>query len=87
MNILGWTHWRILSVEENTHDFQITAEQEAVISRCPHCTSSLLYRHGTRPQLFMDIPIRGKHTGINVIRRRYQCAENAARPFLSRFTT
>lgn len=73
MNILGWTHWRILGVSEHTHNFQITAEQEAVISCCPHCSSTQLYRHGTRPQLFMDIPIRGKRAAINVIRRRYQC--------------
>ncbi len=75
MNILSWTHWRILDVSENTNDYCITAEQEAVVSCCPHCASSLLYGHGTKTQRFMDTPIRGKRVGILVIRRRYKCRE------------
>jgi transposase len=73
LNILGWTHWRILSVEESTHRYQITAEPEAVVLCCSHCGGSCLHRHEVKRQLFMDIPIRGKHTGILVLRKRYLC--------------
>jgi hypothetical protein len=31
LNILGWTHWRILSVDESNDDYHITAEPEAVM--------------------------------------------------------
>jgi transposase len=75
LNILGWTHWRILSVKEHEHDYQITAEQEAVNLCCPHCSSSRLYRHEIKHQLFMDIPIRGRRTGIQVVRKRYRCRD------------
>lgn len=73
MNILGWEHWYILSVEEHEHHYQITAEQDAVSLCCPHCNSTMLYRHEIKHQLFMDIPIRGKRTGILVVRKRYRC--------------
>ncbi len=73
MNILGWEHWRILSVEESAHRYQITAEPTAVVLCCPHCGSSHLHRHEVKAQLFMDIPIRGKPTGIVVQRLRYLC--------------
>lgn len=73
MNILGWPNYHILSVDEREHDYQITAEQEAVSLCCPHCGSLSLYRHEVKQQLFLDIPIRGKRTALLIIRKRYRC--------------
>lgn len=73
MNILDWPNYRILSVDEHEHDYQITAEQVAVSLCCPHCASLSLYRHEVKPQLFLDIPIRGKRTALLIIRKRYRC--------------
>lgn len=75
MNILGWIHWHILAVDEHEHDYQISAQQEAIPSCCLSCGYGKLYRHEVKKQLFMDIPIRGKRTGILAHRRRYRCCQ------------
>jgi transposase len=55
------------------HRYQITAEPEVILLCCPHCGGSQLHRHEVKHQLFLDIPIRGKQTGILVLRKRYLC--------------
>lgn len=40
--------------------------------RCPECGFDKLYRHGSRKQLIMDLPIRLKRVGLQLNRRRYR---------------
>lgn len=76
-SILNLSNWRVISVDENDHDYRVTAEYEPEPAVCPNCgvVSPRLRKWGTYEQIFMDLPVHAKRTGINVIRRRYQCQE------------
>ncbi len=43
--------------------------------RCPKCGFDKLYKHSSRKQLIMDLPIHLKRVGLQVNRRRYKCRE------------
>ena len=43
--------------------------------RCPECGFDKLYKHSSRNQLIMDLPIRLKRVGLQLNRRRYKCRE------------
>jgi transposase len=73
LDILGLTGIRILAIDEDTQDFHIQAESLSSPSCCAHCHSLHLYRHEIKPQLFLDLPIRGKRVGIIMQRHRYRC--------------
>lgn len=75
MNILGLTDYRVFTIDEGEHDFHIQAELITPPSCCTHCGYGKLYKHEVKPQLYMDIPIRNKHVGIIVQRKRYRCCE------------
>jgi transposase len=72
-NILGWNHWHVLAVETNAHDYLITAERDAGVVVCPHCSNSFVHKHDTRPHVFMDTPLHGRRVGIRVLKKRFQC--------------
>ncbi|MEK4356305.1 transposase [Paenibacillus sp. FSL M7-1455] len=45
-------------------------------SSCPHCGCvANLYKHSSREQICMDLPIRGKRVGLCIKRQRYRCRE------------
>jgi transposase len=73
MNILNWQHWHVIQVVESSRDYQIIAEPLVHPLYCLFCESPLLYRHENKQQLFLDIPLHGKRTGIQALRRRYLC--------------
>jgi transposase len=50
------------------------AEKVSPSFSCPECNSPVI-GFGKKDQLFMDIPMHGKRTGIVVIRKRYRCRE------------
>ena len=73
MDLLGLADFRVLVVDEHTYDFHFQVVLAAPPLQCVQCGQHKLYRHETKPQLFMDLPIRGKRVGITVQRRRYRC--------------
>lgn len=74
MNLLNWSHWRIIQVEENDLDFRITAQLIDSPAVCISCgTVGELRPYGARAQRFMDLPIQAKRTGLIVERRRLKC--------------
>lgn len=73
MNLLGLADFHVLVAEEHDYDFHIQVELIASPLQCVHCQHAKLYRHETKPQLFMDLPIRAKRVGISVQRHRYRC--------------
>lgn len=75
MDILGLADYRIIAVNETEHDFHIQAECISLPSCCAHCGHPKLYKHETKPQLYMDAPIRGKRVGIIIQRKRYRCCK------------
>lgn len=73
-NLLNWPHWVIDLVEENDHDYRISAHLLSLPTACPLCgTIGVLRPYGTREQRFMDLPIHAKRVGILVGRRRFKC--------------
>ena len=74
MDILNLPGLRALQVTDNEYgDYRIMAETTASPSfSCTECGSQAI-GFGKKEQLFMDIPIHGKRTGIVVIRKRFRC--------------
>ncbi len=73
-NLLNWPHWVIDLVEENDHDYRISAHLLTLPAACPLCgTVGILHPYGVREQRFMDLPIHAKRVGIMVGRRRFKC--------------
>lgn len=62
--------------QENESDMLFKVEKVSPPSYCPHCgVVANLYRHGTRKQLVLDLPIRLKRVGLQIQRKRYKCRE------------
>ena len=77
MNILNLPRFNVLNLQENEHDYCIEVEVDSPPQFCPHCgcIDPTLQKYGIKKQLFMDIPMHGKSTGILVKRQRYKCKE------------
>nr|WP_270376004.1 transposase [Enterococcus thailandicus] len=63
----------IESPQENETDMMFKVEAIEPPERCPECGFDKLYKHGSRRQLIMDLPIRLKRVGLQLNRRRYKC--------------
>lgn len=63
----------IESPQENETDMMFKVEAIEPPERCPECGFDKLYRHGSRKQLIMDLPIRLKRVGLQLNRRKYKC--------------
>lgn len=73
MNILGLVDYHIFTIDETEYDFHIQAELITSPSCCAHCGHTKLHRHEVKSQLYMDVPVRNKHVGLLIRRRRYLC--------------
>jgi transposase len=73
LDLLGLPDFRVLVVNEHTHDFHFQAVLIVPPLHCVHCGHHKLHRHERKSQLFMDLPIRGKRVGITVERHRFLC--------------
>ncbi|MGG0939211.1 ISL3 family transposase [Brevibacillus centrosporus] len=74
MNILNLPTFNVTNQETNENgDYVIWVESVSPPSRCPDCGFDSLYKHGTKKQLFMDLPMHGKRVGIAINRQRYKC--------------
>ena len=61
--------------QENETDMMFKVEAVGPPERCPECGFDKLYKHSSRNQLIMDLPIRLKRVGLQLNRRRYKCRE------------
>ena len=61
--------------QENESDMMFKVEATFPPVRCPQCGFDRLYKHTSRKQLIMDLPIRLKRVGLQLNRRRYKCRE------------
>ncbi|MBN6189411.1 ISL3 family transposase [Aneurinibacillus sp. BA2021] len=61
--------------QENETDMMFKVEAIDPPERCPECGFDKLYKHDSRKQLIMDLPIRLKRVGLQLNRRRYKCRE------------
>lgn len=79
MNIINLPNWVVVGIQQSQHDYRIEASYTVEPVACTHCGRgrlfNKLYRHGTRPQLLMDVPTHGKRVGIVLHRIRYRCQD------------
>jgi transposase len=74
-NILNLPDYKVERVEENDHDYHITAEVSTPPSICVGCGSTRLIGHGRNEQVIRDIPTHGKRVAIYVDTRRWRCQD------------
>ena len=72
-NILNLPCYKVLSIQENEHDYHIDVETLHAPTSCPHCQSSNLVGFGRREQMVKDLPMHGRRVGLYIDTRRYQC--------------
>ncbi len=72
-DLLNLPSYRVLGVDENEHDYRISAESLDPPKECPHCHSVHLVRFGRRDQMVRDLPMHGKRVGLYIDTRRYRC--------------
>lgn len=67
--------WKTLAVHESENDYHVEAEiTEQAPTFCRECFKyTEIVKFGTRKQVVLDSPTRGKRVGIHVARQRYQC--------------
>lgn len=74
-DFLHLSGWKTLHIHESEHDYHIEAEITTKPPHlCPHCWDfSEFEKFGTRRQIVLDAPVRGKRVGIHFSRQRYRC--------------
>ncbi|GIO14304.1 hypothetical protein J19TS2_38590 [Cohnella xylanilytica] len=76
MDSLNLPKFNVLSIRENEFEFLIQVAPNSPPLSCPHCgCRANLYKHASREQICMDLPIRGKRVGLLIKRRRYRCRD------------
>lgn len=75
MDILNLQFFSVTNVAETKDAFQISAEVSApdYTLTCPFCHMKERVRFGSKPQSFMDAPIRGKRVTVCIDRQRFRC--------------
>lgn len=74
-NILNLPDYKVVRVEENDHDYHITAEVSNPPTVCVDCGSDRLIGHGRNERVIRDMPTHGKRTAIYVDTRRWRCVD------------
>ncbi|MFM9281190.1 ISL3 family transposase [Paenibacillus jiagnxiensis] len=76
MDILNLSKFNILYIYENEFDFLIQVMANSLPLTCPHCGCvANLYKHDSREQICMDLPIHGKRVELLIKRQRYRCRD------------
>nr|WP_238343600.1 ISL3 family transposase [Gracilibacillus saliphilus] len=76
-SLLVLSEFKILEdIQENEDDILISVEAISNPFHCPHCRHpAKYYKHGSRKQVILDLPIRIKRVCLQVNRKRYKCLE------------
>lgn len=74
-NILNLPDYKVVRVEENDHDYHITAEVSNPPAICVGCGSGRMIGHGRNEQVIRDMPTHGKRVAIYVDTRRWRCVD------------
>src|SRR3989304_6861072 len=72
-NILNRPAYTVISLEENDHDYHISAETKQPPLQCQLCQSDNLVGFGRREQMVRDLPMHGRRVGLYINARRFQC--------------
>lgn len=76
-NQLYLPDWTVSEVEVIDGAYQIGATYDVAPTHCLKCglVDAPLYKHGTKTITYVDAPVHGRQTFINVKRGRYRCRE------------
>lgn len=73
-DILDLENWKAISVTKTDEEQTIEAEYLIQPQFCQKCGApDNLYKHGTKPVIYRDSPIRGLPVAIKAILKRYKC--------------
>ncbi len=72
-DLLNLPTLRVVSVDDSGGQYTVMAEADTAPDACPRCGASAFYGHGTKPQLFVDMPSHGHYVTIQIDRRRFRC--------------
>lgn len=72
-DILRLPSLRAETVEDNGDHYRIRASGQFLPGICPQCRSFELVGHGRQLQQFLDVPIHGKRTLLEIERQRFRC--------------
>lgn len=83
-DILDLDGWTVLARTQEGKFDVLEAEYRPQADTCPKCgTIGHLYRHGTKPTTYVDIPIRGVPAKLRAKVQRYRCrSEGCGETFL-----
>ncbi|MBI3117567.1 MAG: ISL3 family transposase [Candidatus Hydrogenedentes bacterium] len=73
LNLLNLPAYAVTALQENDHDYHVSAETVATPKVCPHCQSDCIVGFGRREQMVRDLPMYGKRVGLYIDTRRYKC--------------
>ncbi|WCK57653.1 ISL3 family transposase (plasmid) [Aneurinibacillus sp. Ricciae_BoGa-3] len=73
MDILNLSNIQVTKIQENEHDYAISAVRPTPPLFCPECGFSDLKKFGKKQKLYMDLPIHAKRVGIFMEQQRFQC--------------
>lgn len=65
-SILNLPDYKVVRVQEDAHDYQITAEVSNQRGACVGCGSERLIGHGRNEQVIRDMPTHGKRVAVYV---------------------
>jgi transposase len=75
-DILDLQGWTVIDKRMSVGEYEIEAEYTVQPHACIKCgVISNLYKHGTKPIVYRDSPIRGHHVRIIANVQRYKCRE------------
>lgn len=75
-DILDLDNWRVIAKHRDGDEYEIEAEYTIHPDTCPSCgVIGRLYRHGPKPIIYRDSPIRGHHVRILARAQRYKCRD------------
>ena len=74
-NILNLPDYKVKQVEENDHDYHITAEVSNPPKACLGCGSQHMAGHGRNEQVIRDLLSHGKRVAIYIDNRRWRCQD------------
>jgi len=76
VNILNIAEFKVVKFEETEHDYNIRVEMVSPPSYCHHCGCvANLLGHGSKEQVFRDIPSHDRRVTIYLKRKRYRCKD------------
>jgi transposase/DNA-binding CsgD family transcriptional regulator len=64
---------QVVTVETAGGQYVVRADVDTAPSACPKCAGVSFYRHGSKPQLFADLPSHGHLVTIQIDRKRFRC--------------